>query len=150
VVAVRALDLTVDYPTIDVSAPAIEAARMIGEEHRPAVVVLDQGRPYAVLPGSQVLNFLIPGYLQEDPSLVRAFDEKAADASAARLAGKSVLDLLRGQRRTELPQVRPEATVLECAAVMAKLHSPLLVVVDGSGVIAGIITASRLLETLVG
>ncbi len=146
----RARDLAEDYPSIDVTAPAVDAVRLIGSEHRPAVVVLDQGRPFTVLPGSQVLNFLIPGYLQEDPSLVRAMDERAADACAARLVGKTVGDLLPRERRVELPKVSPEATVMECAAVMAQMHSPLLVVVDRLGVLTGAITASRLLETLVG
>ena len=146
----RAQDLAEDYPSIDVTAPALEAARMIGTDRRPALVVVDQGRPFTVLPGSQVLNFLIPRYLQEDPSLVRAMDEKAADAAAARLAGRSVGDLLPQDQRVELPKVSPDATIVECAAVMARLHSPLLVVVDRLGVLQGAITASRLLETLVG
>ena len=146
----RAEDLAEDYPSIDVSAPALEAARMIGTDRRPALVVVDRGRPFTVLPGSQVLNFLIPRYLQEDPSLVRAMDEKSSDAAAARLAGKTVGDLLPHDDRVELPKVSPEATVVECAAVMARLHSPLLVVVDSLGVLQGAITASRLLEMLVG
>ncbi len=146
----RAQDLAEDYPSIDVTAPAREAARMIGTDRRPALVVVDEGRPFTVLPGSQVLNFLIPGYLQEDPSLVRAMDEKSAENAVARLAGKSVGDLLPRERRTELPKVAPDATLIECAAVMAQLHSPLLVVVDRLGVLQGAITASRLLEMLVG
>lgn len=146
----RAQDLAEDYPSIDVSAPALDAAQMIGRDRRPAVVVVDSGRPFTVLPGSQVLNFLVPRYLQEDPSLVRAVDEKSSDAVAARLAGKRVGDLLPREQRVELPKVAPDATLVECAAVMARLHSPLLVVVDKLGVLQGAITASRLLETLVG
>jgi CBS domain-containing protein len=38
---------------------------------------------------------------------------------------------------------------MECAAVMAKLHSPLLVVVTDDGSLAGAITASRLLGALI-
>jgi hypothetical protein len=138
-----------DYPSIDLTAPASAAADMIGVERRPAVLVLENGRPVTVLPGSQVLTFLIPGYLQEDPSLLRVYGEKAADACAARLEGKSVGDLLPVGRTVELPSVGPEATVMECAAVMARLHSPLLVVVDQDGALAGAITASRLLGALI-
>lgn len=148
----RALELSEPYPTIDVSAPAVDAARMIGTEHRPAVLVLDDGAPVAVLSGSQVLNFLIPTYLQEDPSLVAVMDEAAADACASWLAGKTVGDLLprdKHDRYLPLPTVESDATVMECAAVMAKLHSPLLVVLDGRGQMAGAITASRLLARLV-
>lgn len=145
----RARQLSEPYPSIDVSAPAVDAARMIGAERRPAVVVLDHDRPLTVLPASQVLNFLIPGYLQEDPSLVRVYDEKAADACVRHLDGKTVGDLVPRGKRSELPEVDPDATVLECAAVMARLHSPLLVVVDDDRVLVGVITASRLLDHLI-
>lgn len=146
----RARDLMQDYPSIDETAPAAEAARMIGVEQRPAVLVLTDGAPKTVLPGSQVLTFLIPGYLQEDPSLVKVYGEKAADACAARLEGKTVADMLPPRdRRPPMPSVTGEATVMECAAVMAALHSPLLVVVEADGSLAGAITASRLLSALV-
>lgn len=145
----RASDLMEDYPSIDETAPAEDAARMIGIDRRPAVLVLSDGKPRTVLPGSQVLYFLIPGYLQEDPSLVKVYGEKAADTCAARLAGKTVKDLLPTDRRPPMPAVRRDATVMECAAVMASLHSPLLVVVEDDGSLAGAITASRLLSELV-
>ncbi len=146
----RAQQLMEDYPSIDVSAPAEDAARMIGIERRPAVLVLEDGRPLTVLPGSQVLNFLIPGYLQEDPSLVKVYGEKAADDCAERLKSKTVGDVLPTGRTLELPAVHRDATVMECAAVMAKLHSPLLVVVNEDESLAGAITASRLLGHLIG
>jgi CBS domain-containing protein len=144
----RAADLMeVDYPSVDVTAPAALAARMIGVERRPAVLVLADGRPRTVLPGSQVLTFLIPGYLQEDPTLLRVYGEKASDACAARLEGKTVGDVLPVGRTVELPAVGPDATVMECAAVMARLHSPLLVILD-DGRVHGLVTASHLLEVL--
>lgn len=144
----RAADLMEDYPSIDVTASALEAARTIGAERRPAVVVLDRRRPVAVLPSSQVMALLVPPYLQEDPSLVKVYDEKAADEAARRLSGKTVGDLLPQDRR-ELPAVRPEATVMECAAVMARLRSPLLVVAGEDGAMRGAVVASTVLETLV-
>lgn len=149
---VRAHQLSEPYPTIDVSSPAVDAARMIGVERLPAVLVLDGGRPLSVLPGSQVLRFLIPAYLQEDLSLVAAMDEAAADACATWLSGKAVGDLLPRDKHGKylpLPIVEGDATVMECAAVMARLHSPLLVVTDDQGQLTGTITASRLLERLV-
>ena len=145
----RAAALMEDYPSVDVSAPAQDAVRMIVVEGRPAVLVLSAGRPRTVLPASQVLNFLIPGYLQEDPSLVKVYGEDAAHTCAARLEGRSVGDVLAVNRRVELPAVAPTATLMECAAVMAKLHSPLLVVVTDDGSLAGAITASRLLGALI-
>jgi len=144
----RASDVMENYPSIDETAPAEEAVRMIGQERRPAVLVLRDSKPLTVLPGSQVLNFLIPGYLQEDPSLVKVYGEKASDACAERLAGRTVGDMLPKERRLTLPSVRTDANIMECAAVMAAQHSPLLVVVDENDDIAGAISASRLLQHL--
>lgn len=53
------------------------------------------------------------------------------------------------ERRSELAQVPGDATVMECAATMARLHSPLLVVSDDD-VVHGVITSSRLLHMLLG
>jgi len=36
------------------------------------------GRPYTVLPGSQVLRFIVPSYVQEDPALARAHEALSA------------------------------------------------------------------------
>jgi CBS domain-containing protein len=146
---VRATDLIDDYPTMQVSDPALEAAKLIGERRLPGVVVVDhEGVPVTVLPGSQVLRFLIPPYIQEDPSLARVYDERAADECVSRLHGRSVGDLLpRGDHRQELPVVDPDATIMECAAVMARLRSPLLVV-QQEGHVLGVVTASRLLDVL--
>ena len=47
----------------------------------------------------------------------------------------------------ELAAVDGDATVLECAAVMARLRSPLLVVVEDRQV-RGVLTAAHLLEVL--
>ncbi len=145
----RARDLIGEYPTVRLSDPAIDAARLIGGQRLPGVVVVDDdGRPVTVLPGSQVLNFLIPTYIQEDPALARVYDEKAADTCYNRVDGKDVAAMLpKGGRVQELPEVDPDATVMECAAVMARLHSPLLVVSDKSGTL-GVVTASRLLDVL--
>lgn len=154
----RAHDLVEDYPRLDVSAPADTAARLIGSERRPALLVLDGQRVVTVLPASQVVALLIPPYLREDPSLVRVYDERTADACAQRLIGKTVGDLLPRQGRTEVPVVDSDATVLECASAMAAAHSPLLVVTGplpeagrdkpGREVVLGVITASKLLDTL--
>jgi CBS domain-containing protein len=144
----RARDLMVEYPALDVRDPADEAARLIAANLRPALVVVDQGRPVAVLPASQVVNFVVPRYLQEDPTLARAYDEAAGDAAASLLVGRRVGDLLPQKSRTPMPVVRPESTLMECAAEMAKAHSPLIIVVGTDGTIQGAITAAGLLAAL--
>ncbi len=137
-----------DYPSCDVNDPAVEATRLIAENLRPAIVVVDQGRPVAVLPASQVVNFLVPRYLQEDPALARAYDEAAGDAAAGVLVGRRVGDLLSTTSRTPMPVVHPEATLMECAAQMARAHSPLIIVVGHDGTTQGAITAARLLAAV--
>ena len=105
---------------------------MIGGARRPGVVVLDatacRSRCSAL---RRCCGFLIPGYLQEDPSLAAVYDEAAADALRRPAGGQD-----RGRpaartrtHRQRLPGGRARTRhVLECAAVMASLHSPLLVV----------------------
>jgi CBS domain-containing protein len=144
----RARDLMVEYPACDVNDPADQAARLIADNLRPAIVVVDQGRPVAVLPASQVVNFVVPRYLQGDPMLARAYDEAAGDAAAAVLVGRRVGDLLPQKARTPMPVVRPESTLMECAAEMAKAHSPLIIVIGTDGTIQGAITAAGLLAAL--
>jgi hypothetical protein len=43
------------------------------------IVVDDVGRPWTVLPGTQVLRMAVPAYCQEDPALARVIDEAEAD-----------------------------------------------------------------------
>lgn len=146
----RARDMAEDLPTVRLDDGALLAATMLARRRLPGVVVVDgdPGRPVAVLPASQVLRFLVPHYVQEDPSLAGVFDERTADRCAARLGEQAVRDLLPpADRRTELAKVDGDATVIECAAVMARLRSPLLVVADRD-VVHGVLTASHLLEIL--
>ncbi|NUT50479.1 MAG: CBS domain-containing protein [Saccharothrix sp.] len=146
----RARDLAEDYPLVELTDDALAAARLIAEQRRPGVVVVDADRrPVTVLPGSQVLRFLIPGYVQEDPSLARVYDERgSAEACVRKLAGRTVKELLPAkEKRYELPRVAGDATVMECAATMARLHSPLLLVSDNDE-IHGVVTTAHLLEVL--
>jgi CBS domain-containing protein len=146
----RARDLAQDLPTVGPHDPALAAARLIAERRLPGIAVVDAaGHPVAVLPASQVLRFVVPDYVQQDPTLARVVDEAGADRLCVqRLAGERVGDLLPPSRhRVELAAVDGDATVLECAAVMARLRSPLLVVVEDRQV-RGLVTAAHLLEAL--
>ncbi len=145
----RARDLAKPFPTVSVDEDVFTAARMMATEHSPGLIVCDpDGRPYTVLPGSQVLNFLIPRYVQEQPALARAFDERASDALIDKLVRHTVRDVLpKPADLDELPIVDADATTIEIAAVMARMHSPLVAVVDG-GRVLGAITVSQLLTHL--
>ncbi len=145
----RAGDLAEPFPTVGLSTEALTAARTIGEQRLPGLIVCDDdGAPYTVLGGSQVLRFMIPQYVQDDPALARVYDEDASDRLLGRLSHSTVADLLpRRQDRDDLPVVEADATTLEVAALMAQLHSPVVAVV-ADGRVLGAVTVSRLFEHL--
>lgn len=148
---VRARELAEQLPTVGPDDPAWDAARLIAEHRLPGIAVVGpDGRPVAVLPATQVLRWVVPSYIQDDPSLARVFGEVEADKLCAEgLTDRRVRDLLPAKgHRVELASVDGDATVVECAAEMARLRSPLLVVVDSGGQVRGLLTASHLLEKL--
>lgn len=141
----RARDLAEEYPLFELDDDAVEAVRAVGANRMAGLVVTEaDGSPKAIVPGSQVLRFVIPHYVQADPSLARVISAEAAEEIVRSLRGRRVRDLL-PDRPKQLPVVKGEDTVLEIAAIMAHLHSPLVAVVDG-GRIIGIVTVSRLLQ----
>ena len=142
-----ARQLAEPFPTIDENADALEATRLLAERRLPGLIVTDlDGRPRTILAGSQVLRFVIPGYVQENSALARAYDEAAADKLFGALAGRSVRELLPRERH-ELPWVDGDATAMEVAVVMARLRSPLVAVID-AGRFVGAITIARLIATM--
>jgi CBS domain-containing protein len=144
---VHASDLVEEFPLVGLDADALDAARVLATRRLPGLVVIgESGAPYAILPASQVVRFVVPRYIQDDPSLAGVIDESVADRIAARLAGRTVRDLL-PKDPTELPTVNADDTMLELAAVMARLRSPLVAVLDDDKII-GVVTASRLLGIL--
>ncbi len=145
----RARELAEQTPMVELDTDALVAARLMAQQQLPGLVVRGEGKhPFIVLPGSQVLRFIIPSYVQDNPALARVFDEKAADKIAESLAGRTVRDVLPGhQDITTVPKVNHDDTLIEVAAIMAQCHSPIVVVVNGSEVI-GTITIRRLLRVL--
>lgn len=140
----RAEDIAEDFPVISIDSNALDAARMLAEHGLPGLLVIDaSGKPYAVLPASQVVRFIVPRYVQDDPSLAGVLNESTADRAAEKLSGKTVRDVL-PDHLVDVPPVNADDTVIEVAAVMARLRSPLLAVVK-DGRLVGVITASHLL-----
>ncbi|MFC4120702.1 CBS domain-containing protein [Nonomuraea zeae] len=141
----RARDLAVEYPTVTLDTPALEAARLLAEQDLPGLILLgENGRPVSILPGTQVLRLAVPPYCQDDPALARVVDEAHADKFLRRLGGKTVRECLPEQPR-ELPVADMKATVLELAALMARTRSPLVAVLDGER-LAGAVTLQSLLD----
>lgn len=147
----RARDLAVEYETVGVDSDALDAARLMAEHRLPALLVVDErGAPKAILPASQMIKILVPGYVVEDPTLAAVVDERHADRLCEALAGRKVRDCL--SKTAPPPAIAaPDDTALEVAAQMAQVRSPLVAVVDKdrSGTrLLGVITASHLLERL--
>jgi predicted transcriptional regulator len=143
---VRARDLAVDFPAVQTDTPVIEAARLLAQQDLPGLIVTDdRGRPTTILPGTDVLKMAVPQYCQADPALARVIDEAAADVFIQQLGSRTVAQAL-PERLRELPVVDDDATALEIAALMARSRSPLVAVVDDSGLLIGAVTLDGLLE----
>ncbi|WP_431682789.1 CBS domain-containing protein [Kitasatospora sp. KL5] len=153
----RARDLAEPYPTVSLDDQALDAARLLAEHRLPGVLVVDgPDTPVAILPSSQLVRLLVPGYVMEDPTLAAVIDEAHADRLAAALAGLRVRECL--PKDSPAPAVADaEDTAVEIAALMARNRSPLAAVVErpadrhsGGGRLLGVITASHLLHRLLG
>src|SRR4051812_24615536 len=145
----HAEEMAEDFPVVTIDSNALDAARMLAEHRLPGIVVTDSaGKPYAVLPASQVVRFIVPQYVQDDPSLAGVLDESMADRAADKLSGKTVRDVL-PDHPLDVPAAHADDTIIEVAALMARLRSPLIAVMK-DGKMHGVITASRLLSAALG
>ncbi|RDI44434.1 CBS domain-containing protein [Nocardia mexicana] len=140
----HAAQMAEEYPVVSMDTDALEAARLLAEHQLPGIVVTDaDGSAAAVLPASQVVRFLVPKYVQDDPSLAGVLTESMCDRSVEKLRGKKVRDVI-PERLSQVPAAKADDTIVEVAAMMARLRCPLIAVTDGDKLL-GIITASRLL-----
>jgi CBS domain-containing protein len=143
----RARELASEFPTVTLETDALVAARLLADQNLPGLIVVDdKGRPDTILPGTQVLRFAIPRYVQDDPKLAAVVDEVSADAFCQALAGTPVRELLPTKAR-ELPVVDGDDTVLEIAALMARARTPVVAVVEG-GRMVGAVTLDSLLDRM--
>ena len=134
-----------EYPVVGLGDDALTAVELLASRRLPGLIVTgDDGAPYAVLPASQVVKFLVPSYVQDDPALARVIEESLADQVADRLSGVTVRKLLPDEP-TEVPVVNHDDTILEIAAIMARMRCPLVAVMRDRRIL-GAVTASRLLE----
>lgn len=141
----RAEEIVDEFIFVDIDSPARDAVCLLAEHRLTGLVVGINGsdRAYAVLPASQVVGFLVPAYVHDDPGLARVLTESMADHAADRLSGKTIRDLL-PTKPQQIPVAEAHDTIIEVAEVMARTHSPLVTVVK-DGKLHGVITASRLL-----
>jgi hypothetical protein len=143
---VIARDLAQPVGLVGTTDSVLDAARRLVVEALPGLaVVSDDGRPLAVLPASQVLGLAVPAYIKDDPSLARVVDEDAADRLVDGLGGLTIQSALDDAEPDLLGTVAHDATLLEIAALMARLHVPLLVVAGPDGAAMGTISARDVL-----
>jgi CBS domain-containing protein len=149
---VRAAEIVDEFPVVDIDSSALAAVRLLAEHRLNGLVVCtgSSDKPYAVLPASQVVRFLVPAYVMDDPGLARVLTESMADHAADKLTGKTIRELLPPRKAQEVPVVDADDTIVKVADVMFRMHSPLVVVVK-DGNLHGVVTAARLLaEALKG
>ena len=145
----HAEDIAEDFPVVSIDSGALDAARLLAEHRLAGIVVTDSaGKPYAVLPASQVVRFIVPRYVQDDPALAGVLNDSVADRAAEKLGGKTVRDVL-PEHLMDVPAANADDTIIEVAALMVRLRSPLVAVMK-NGKLHGVITASRLLSGALG
>ncbi|GAB1820007.1 CBS domain-containing protein [Herbidospora sp. RD11066] len=144
----QARDIAATLPTVTSTDSVVRAVRIMVLNRLPGLVVVDdRGRPWTVLPGTQVLRLAIPLSIHEDPALARTLDEAHADVFWQELGNLTVGDCL--PKPVAKPVTVPlGATLLEIAALMARARSPLVAVVADDGTLFGAITLERLLISL--
>jgi len=146
---VRAQQFAAVFPVVTTDSDALDAVRLMASRRLPGLIVTDrQGTPVSILPASQVVRLLVPGYVQDDPALAGVLSESMADRIADKLGGKSVAAVL-AKNTKDMSTVNADDTIVEVAAVMARDRSPLVAVLAG-GDLVGVITAARLLEVALG
>lgn len=146
--AMQAGDIAAHMPTVTVSDQVIRAVRMMAVSRIPGLIVVDdRSRPVTVIPGSQVLRLMVPDSYQDDPALVRTVDEKHADRFWSTAGRRRIAECLPVPLRPPVT-VRRDATLLEVAALMARLRSPVIAVVEEDGSLYGAITLDRLITSL--
>lgn len=144
----QASDIAVEAPTVTLDDPVTRAVKVLADRRLPGLIVVDQDlRPRAVLPGSQVLRMIISLSYQRDPALTRTIDEAHADLFWQELGNLTVRDCLPPQPSKKVA-VQADATLLEVAGLMARMHSPLVAVVGADDRLRGCITLNALLQHL--
>jgi len=143
----QARDIAVQVPTVTLGDSVATAVRVMALGRVPGLIVVDeQRRPLLVLPGTQVLRLLVPRAYQDDPALTRTVDEAHADLFWEEINGLTIREC--AARAAGRPAtVHPEATLLEVAALMARLRSPLVAVVEHQALL-GAVTLDRLVGSL--
>jgi len=144
----RAVDIAEQLPTAALGDPVAPALQRMANGQLPSLVVIDDaGRPRVVLSGTQVLRMAVLRSNHRDRVLDHTMDEAHADPFWQELGESTVGECLPSPVPMPIV-VCQDANPLDVANLMAREHSPVVAVVDGSGRLVGTITLNRLLSSL--
>lgn len=145
----HASDLVEPLPTARLDDDLLSAIRMVLQQGLPGLVAADErGTVIACVSLVDLVRVALPRYLRDAPVLVRTVDEGSADRVAAALVGARVADAVE-EAATRTPVVRPSATAVELAEIMARQRCSLVLVDSEGDGPRGVVTANRLLDLLV-
>jgi CBS-domain-containing membrane protein len=144
----HAADIVESLPTAGLDDEVLTALRTTVRHRLPGLVVTDEtGSVVGCVSSIDLLRVTLPRYLHGDPRLARVIDETSADRIARTLTGVRIRDVF--GHLDQVPGVRPQATVVELAEVMAARGCPIVLVEREDGGVPGTVTVNRLLELLV-
>ncbi|MFM9596036.1 CBS domain-containing protein [Streptomyces scabiei] len=135
-----ARDLVEPYPYVTTDEDAAHAVRLLALHRLPALLVVDADTvPCALVPCASLVGRLVP-------------DGRGRGEAPAAIGALTVADWLPpGSDRP--PTVEEDASLSQIARLIVRTHSPLVAVVERDGDqrwLAGVVTAARLMERLVG
>jgi CBS domain-containing protein len=134
----KARNLASPQPVVRVDAPARDAAAVLARHDVRAVLVVDERDEFlGVLSDSELLRGLLPPYVDQARMLAHVLEEGTAEALYRRLEGRSVADLMPGNRDV-VPLVGGDDTLVEVASVMVRARASAAGVVDDGRLIGGI------------
>lgn len=126
-----ASDLQVALPLVYRSTNAVDAAKLIAENHLPALVVADaRGAAVAIVSSADVMRLMVPSYVLDDMSLAGVIDEQGAEEMWAKIAERTIGELLDDTRVPvrDILRVGADDTLMELAAKMVDARTQVAVV----------------------
>jgi CBS-domain-containing membrane protein len=143
----HAVDVIETLPTARPEDAVLSALRLVCQHGLPGLVVADEhGDVVGCMSSVDLVQLALPRYLRDQPIIARVFNEEHADHIAAALVDTRLRDVL-GEMADRVPVVRPDATVVELAELMARRSCPIALIRQEHKTL-GIVTANRLLTAL--
>jgi CBS domain-containing protein len=118
---VRAHDIATTIRIVRRDQSVAEASQALADSGKTGLVVADEaGHPVGVITVLDVVRLALPEYLVDDPSLAAMLDEQSIHDVVAPLRNKTLAEVIADKtvRLRDLPDVDPDATMLEIAAVL--------------------------------